>query len=132
MIQFSDQMRSFPMKSFSTVIPVAVGLSLCGAPNSVAQYLAGSAREDFVNGAINGCVRDKDSADERKVVPNSLFSGYCRCYPNGLADRIKIADMQSDNKAATDPIVKTVATACYQAMKAEALRLYNAGQYPKQ
>jgi hypothetical protein len=49
-----------------------------------------------------------------------------------LGDKIRITDMQSDNKAVTDPIVKTAAMACYQAMKAEPLRLYNAGQYPKQ
>jgi hypothetical protein len=49
-----------------------------------------------------------------------------------LADKIKIIDLEPENKPVTDPITKAVATSCYQAMKAEALRLYNAGQYPKQ
>jgi hypothetical protein len=120
------------MKRPLIVIAIAVGLSVCAAPNSSAQYLTGVAREDFVKGTINGCTRDKDRADETRIVPNSLFAGYCRCYANGLADKIKILDMQSDNKAVTDPIVKAAAMACYQAMKAVALRLYNAGQYPKQ
>ena len=44
-----------------------------------------------------------------------------------LADKITMADMQADNKAVTDPIVKAAALSCYQAMKAEALHLYIQG-----
>lgn len=99
---------------------------------SSAQYLTGSAREDFIKGTANGCMQAKINDEEAKIIPNSLFEGHCHCYANILADKITIADMKSDNKTVTDPIVKAAALSCYQAMKAEALRLYNAGQYPKQ
>ena len=51
---------------------------------------------------------------------------------NALADKIKIIDVEPENRAVTAPITKAAAASCYQGMKAEALRLYNAGQYPKQ
>jgi hypothetical protein len=107
-------------------------ISTIASTESLAQYLTGSAREDFIKGTTDGCMRAKINDEEAKIIPNSLFEGHCRCYANALADKIKITDMQSDNKAVTDPIVKASASTCYQAMKAEALRLYNAGQYPKQ
>jgi hypothetical protein len=120
------------MKQALAVVVMACGLALCATTESLAQYLTGSAREDFIRGAVNSCMRAKISDEEAKIIPNSLFEGHCRCYANALADKIKITDLQTDNKAVTDPIVKAAATSCYQAMKAEALRLYNAGQYPKQ
>jgi len=107
-------------------------ISAIVSTESLAQYLTGSAREDFIKGTANGCMRAKINDAEAKIIPNSLFEGHCRCYANALADKIKVTDMQSDNKAVSDPIVKAAALTCYQAMKAEALRLYNAGQYPKQ
>jgi hypothetical protein len=101
-------------------------------PSKPLQYLTGSAREEFVKGATDSCMQAKIKDDEMKIIPNSLVAAYCRCYATSLVNRITIADMKSDNKAVTDPIVKAAATPCYQAMKAEALRLYNTGQYPKQ
>jgi len=120
------------MKQALVVVAMACGMALCASTESLAQYLTGSAREDFIRGTANGCMRAKINDEEAKIIPNSLFEGHCRCYANILADKIAIADMKSDNKAVTDPIVKSAALSCYQAMKAETLRLYNAGQYPKQ
>jgi hypothetical protein len=100
--------------------------------SSASQHLTGPARENFVKETANGCMQAKINDAETKIIPNSLFEGHCRCYANALADKLTIADIRSDNKAVNDPIVKATALACYQAMKAEALRLYNAGQYPKQ
>jgi len=123
------------MKQAMAVVTIACGLALCATTVSLAQYqyLTGSAREDFIRGAVNGCMREKIKDQEASVIPNSLFERhYCRCYANALADKIKIIDLQSDNTAVTDPIAKAAAATCYQSMKAEALRLYNAGQYPKQ
>ena len=117
------------LKRFVSLVAL---FALCASTESVAGYLTGSAREDFIKGAANGCMRAKINDEEAKTIPNSLFEAHCRCYANALANKITIADMQSYNKAVTDPIVKAAAATCYQAMKAEALRLYNAGQYPKQ
>ena len=115
------------------VVAMAFGLALCATTESLAQYLTGSAREDFIRGAVNGCMREKIKDQETSVIPNSLFERqYCRCYANALADKIKIIDLEPENKPVTDPITKAAAANCYQSMKAEALRLYNAGQYPKQ
>jgi hypothetical protein len=99
---------------------------------SVSQHLTGSAREDFIRETASGCMRAKINDEEAKIIPNTLFERHCRCYAKALADKFTIDDIRSDNKAVTDPIVKDAATTCYQAMKAEALRLFKAGQYPKQ
>jgi len=122
------------MKRAVTVISMASGLALCAGTEGLAQYLTGSARNDFIKSTAAGCIQAKAKANDPDVnlVPNSLYEAYCRCYANMLADKLKIADMEADNKTVTDPIVKAAGASCYQAMKAEALRLYNAGQYPKQ
>jgi hypothetical protein len=47
------------MKQALVVAMMAYGLALCAATKCVAQYLTGSAREDFIRGAVNGCTREK-------------------------------------------------------------------------
>jgi hypothetical protein len=122
------------MKRTTAVLVAAFGLALCANTDGLAQYLTGSAREDFIKGTAGGCIRAKAKSNDPTVnlVPNSLYEGYCRCYATMLADKLKIADIEADNTSVTAPIVKAAGTNCYQAMKAGALRLYNAGQYPKQ
>jgi hypothetical protein len=124
--------EALPMKHSLTVSAMTAALLMCAATDSSAQYLAGAAREHFVKGTAAGCLRGIINDEDAKIIPKSLLEGHCRCYANALADKIRITDMQSDNRAVTDPVVKAATLACYQAMKAEALRLYNAGQYPKQ
>jgi hypothetical protein len=128
----TSQVRGNQMKQSLTVVVMACAVVLSATTGSLAQYLAGPAREDFIRSTAAGCMRAKINDAEANIIPNSLFEGHCRCYANILADKLKIVDMQSDNKAVTDPIVKAAALNCYQSMKAEALRVYNAGQYPKQ
>jgi hypothetical protein len=120
------------MKQALVAVSMACWMTLSASSESSAQYLTGSARENFIKSTANGCMRAKINDEEAKNIPNSLFEGHCRCYANALADKITIANMQSDNKAVIDPIAKAAAMTCYQAMKAEALRLINTGQYPKQ
>jgi hypothetical protein len=124
--------RGIHLKQALAMIAMAFGLALCASTESSAQYLTGAGRENFIKGTTSACMRAKANSEETKTIPNSLFEGNCRCYANALANKITIIDMQSDNKAVTGPILKAAAAACYQAMKAEALGLYNAGQYPKQ
>src|SRR6266851_940820 len=104
-------------------------VSLYAAPG-LSQYLKGSAREDFIKGTSDGCMRAKVQDEDSKIVPNSLFVGYCRCYANALADKIPISELPT--KPLNDPVIKEASAVCYQEMKFEALRLYKAGQYPKQ
>jgi len=120
------------MKYRFAFIVMVYGLAFCASTESFAQYLTGSGREDFVRGAVNGCMREKAKDREMDILPNSIVGFYCRCYANALADKIKITDMEPENKPVTDPITKVAAASCYQTMKNEALRLYNMGQYPKQ
>jgi hypothetical protein len=120
------------LKQALAIVTVAFGLVLCGSAECLAQYLTGSARENFIKGTTSACMRSKANSEQTKTIPNSLFEGNCRCYANTLAEKITIADMHSNNIAVVDPIRKVAAATCYQAMKAEALGLYNAGQYPKQ
>jgi hypothetical protein len=120
------------LKQALAITAMAFGLVLCASTECPAQYLTGSARENFIKGTTGACMRAKGNSAETQTIPNSLFEGNCRCYANTLADKITAADMQSDNKAVTAPIQKAAAATCYQAMKAEALGLYKAGQYPKQ
>lgn len=122
------------MKRALVVIVTIFVLVLCTTTHGLAQYLTGSAREEFVNSTAAGCIQAKAKTNDPDInlVPNSLYQRYCRCYANMLADKLKVADMEADNKTVTDPIVKTAGTVCYQALKTEALRLFNAGQYPKQ
>lgn len=122
------------MRRVFAVIGVAGGLIIGASTTSFAQYLTGPARENFIKSTAAGCIRAKATANDPDVnlIPNSLYEGYCRCYATMLADKLKVSDMEADNKAVTDPIVKASGASCYQTMKAEALRLYNAGQYPKQ
>ena len=52
----------------------------CASTESLAQYLTGSGREDFIRGAVNGCMREKIKDQEASAIPNSLFEvDYCRC-----------------------------------------------------
>lgn len=122
------------MRRTFTVIGLVGGLAFYASTASLGQYLTGSAREDFIKSTATGCIQAKAKANDPEVniIPNSLYERYCRCYANMLADKLKISDMEADNRAVTDPIVKTSGLSCYQAMKTEALRLYKAGQYPKQ
>jgi hypothetical protein len=114
------------VRTYFVLASLALVLS-CEA--SFAQYLTGSDRAEFVRGAANSCVRKRPA--EMQVIPNSLFAEYCRCYSNGLADRLTAAQIRAENDAVTQPVIDGVVRICYQAMKDEAIRLHKAGQYPK-
>jgi hypothetical protein len=118
------------MKRALAVVTMIFGLAVCASTQSPAQYLTGSAREDFIKATARTCMQAKANDKETKDIPDSLFEGNCRCYANTLAEKISVADIR--NKAVTEPIARDAAATCYRAMKTEALGLYKAGQYPKQ
>jgi hypothetical protein len=96
-----------------------------------AQYLTGANRAEFMRGSVASCMRGKANDPDMKVIPDSLVQRYCDCYSNGIADSVTVAQMQKNDPAADEPFIKREGMRCYQAMKDEALRLYKAGQYPK-
>ena len=118
------------MRRALAVVTIVFGVAVGASTQGLAQYLTGSAREDFIRGTAKTCKQAKASNKETKDIPDFLFEGNCRCYANTLAEKISVADMR--NKAVTEPIARAAAATCYRAMKAEALGLYKAGQYPKQ
>jgi hypothetical protein len=120
------------MKQALAIVTIVFAVAVCAGTQSLAQYLTGSAREDFIKSTARSCMLAKPNNKETKDIPDSLFEGNCRCYANVLAEKLTVADMRSGNKAATDPVTRAAASTCYRAMKAEAAGLYKAGQYPKQ
>jgi hypothetical protein len=118
------------MKRALAFVTIIFAGTVFAGTESLAQYLTGAAREDFIRGTTKSCMQTKPNSKETRDVPDSLFEGNCRCYANALAEKIAAADMR--NPAVTEPITKAAAAACYRNMKAEALGLYKAGQYPKQ
>jgi hypothetical protein len=115
----------------------ALGLAfivIIGHPSaSFSQYLTGANRDRYVEVSTASCMREKLKDQRAKTIPNSLFEKYyCRCYASTLADRIPAADLGSESYAAENSVTRDAAQICYQSMKAEALKLYREGRYPKE
>jgi hypothetical protein len=120
------------MKRALAGVTIVFAVTVCASTESHAQYLTGSAREDFIKSTAKSCMQTKLNRKETRDIPDSLFEGNCRCYANALAEKLTVADTRSGNTAATAPIMQAAASICYRNMKAEAAGLYKAGQYPKQ
>ena len=120
------------MKQALAGVTIVFVVTVCAATQCRAQYMAGSAREDFIKSTARSCMQTKSNNKETRDIPDSLFEGNCRCYANALAEKLTVADIRSGNTAATAPIMQAAAATCYRNMKAEAAGLYKAGQYPKQ
>lgn len=120
------------MKRALAGVTIIFASVVCAGTQGFAQYLTGSAREDFIKSTAKSCMQTKPNNKETRDIPDSLFEGNCRCYANALAEKLTAADIRSGNTAATAPIMQAAAATCYRNMKAEAAGLYKAGQYPKQ
>ncbi len=118
------------MKRALAAVTIIFAMAVCASTQSFAQYLAGSAREDFIKSMAKSCMQTKPNNKETRDIPDSLFEGNCRCYANALAEKLTVADIRSGNTPA--PLMQAAASTCYRNMKAEAAGLYKAGQYPKQ
>ncbi|UGY04101.1 hypothetical protein [Bradyrhizobium quebecense] len=112
---------------------IATGLILAASVQvATAQYLTGAPRENFIKGVVGGCMREKLKDEESKVIPNSLFErAYCRCYATTLADHIPAVELTMNSPTDT-PVTRAASQTCYQSMKAEAVKLYQEGRYPKE
>ena len=100
------------MKRALALVGIVFGLALCSSTPGLAQYLTGSAREDFIRSTTRSCMQAKPNSKETRDIPDSLFEGNCRCYANTLAEKITVADMRSGNRTMTDPITKAASAAC--------------------
>ncbi|UPK28374.1 hypothetical protein [Bradyrhizobium sp. 195] len=115
------------------VAAISTAVFLISGSPSFGQYLTGGAREQFIKANTASCMREKIKDQEAKIIPNSLFeTHYCRCYASTLADRIPAADLMNHAYPTDNPTTRAASQLCYQTMKAEALRLYKEGRYPKE
>jgi xanthine dehydrogenase iron-sulfur cluster and FAD-binding subunit A len=112
------------MRALLELAGLIVGAVWLSATNeSWAQYLTGKDRANFVTGVMDMCLRPDNPDPLTAEIPLALFNGYCRCYANGMANRISRRDIQSDNRALADPIAQDVSKRCYETMrKIEALK----------
>ncbi len=103
-----------------------VGLALCTLTSineGMAQYLTGVDRASFIAGTVNGCMRGYGTEGTDQM-PRPLFEQYCRCYADGLADRLSMKELRDENPAIVKPVIQAEGRRCYQAMKDEAIRNY--------
>jgi hypothetical protein len=62
------------MKQAFAVIAVICGATLCGSYEGLAQYLTGSARNDFIKSTAAGCIQAKAKANDPGRERRSKFS----------------------------------------------------------
>jgi len=98
---------------------LAASMALSPFNNALAQYLTGADRAQFIAGAVNSCIAGYGRGDTG-VIPRPFFEQYCRCYANGVADRVPASDLEND--AVADPIARAESRRCYNAIKEEALQ----------
>jgi len=67
--------------------------------------LAGRARSEFVEAAIDACVKKSDNS----IAPETV-SQYCRCSANGLADRLSTNELKSLSKMKQEEATATIQT----------------------
>jgi hypothetical protein len=84
-------------------------------------YLSGNDRTDFVAGTVNSCMKQYEIKGSG-VIPRPFAEEYCKCYANGLADRLTMKELREANSAVVDPVVQTEGKRCYQVIKDDAAR----------
>jgi hypothetical protein len=79
--------------------------------------LTGVERSSFVEGATNNCLREQ----QRNPLPlsPSAISQYCKCYANGVADRLSVNQIKAqeamgptEQAAAMRPLIEAAARPC--------------------
>lgn len=96
-----------------------IGTVLSNAGDARTQYLTGEDRNSFVAGVLRTCIGGYGTGSTSKI-PKPLFEQYCRCYANGLADRIPVRELKNEN----DAIISEEGRRCYEAIKEEARQKY--------
>jgi hypothetical protein len=96
------------------VISAALALSV---EYGSAQYLSGSDRADFIKGVVNGCIVRKDMDPQMASVPLPLYTSYCSCYADRLADRAQMSDLGGGDPKVMNPAIAEAAKPCYDDMR---------------
>ena len=99
---------------------LATALLVAQCDLGLAGGLTGTVRERFIAGVLGTCLgaQTKNLA----ALPAAAVGEFCRCYANGLADRLTIEELkaqdamsQDQQKAAMRPLVEAVGRPCLAA-----------------
>ena len=63
------------MKRALAGVTIIFASVVCAGSQSHAQYLTGSAREDFIKSTAKSCMQTKPNNKETRDIPDSLFEG---------------------------------------------------------
>jgi len=87
--------------------------------------LTGTARSAFIEEAIRTCLKKQKGDPINKGILESILSQYCKCYANGMADRISINELKSlsavrpaEAVVAMQPKIEAAAKPCQDAAAA--------------
>jgi hypothetical protein len=81
------------------------------AKDGLAQQLTGPAHSMLVENTMSSCERSKGAHAPTASVQASVWTEYCRCYGNGVADRLSMNDLKADPARLT-PIFQAAEKAC--------------------
>lgn len=87
--------------------------------------LDAAARAGFVDSTAKACLLAQISDPASKAFSQAVIDQYCRCYANGMADRLTDADLEglkamekSTRAAKMQPIVEAASAPCLKALPA--------------
>ena len=80
--------------------PIACGLAALATNYGVqmawsADGLTGQIRATFFEAAARSCLRAQIDAAANKAIPVSALYDYCKCYSNGMADKLSDDEVRS-------------------------------------
>jgi hypothetical protein len=101
-------MRQLTKTSAALVILASV---IATAEDGVAQQLTGPAHSMLVESTKSSCERNKGAHAPTPAVQASVWTEFCRCYGNGVADRLSMNDLKADPASLT-PILQAAEKAC--------------------
>jgi hypothetical protein len=85
--------------------------------------LEASARSKFVDSTAQACLQAQNSDPSSKAFSPVVIDQYCRCYANGMADRLSDDDLKglaamerSARISKMQPIVEAASAPCLQAL----------------
>jgi hypothetical protein len=103
-------MRHLTKVSAALVILASV---IATAKDGLAQQLSGPARSMLVESTMGSCERGKNARPSTAAVQASVWTEYCRCFANGVADRFSLDDLKAPSDTARlTPISQAAEKAC--------------------
>ena len=116
-----DLQASGTMAYFRTIIIVIAFFAMtCG--NGMAQDndsvgLTGTVRSSLIEEIVGGCLREQSR--RQLAFTAAAISQYCRCYANGVADRLSVNELKrqramslKEQDVAMEPIVQAAGRQC--------------------